>query len=132
MPKRGRCDAAASRLRRVVNACVVLGLLLAACTASGSSPRTSEPPLVAGTFEEAALIAAGEMFRVYGADADPLPLAVTGDIVDRDGQPVWRLDATYTVTIDGERRNDRWILWIGASDEAPLAVLDTDGPSPAP
>lgn len=46
-----------------------------------------------GTFEEAALTAHGEMFRVYGDDTEPLPVTVNGDIIKYEGRAVWRLDA---------------------------------------
>lgn len=109
---------------------VSIALAVAGCdrqTAAPADPRTDEPTPV-GTFEEAALIALGEMFRTYGTAADPVPTDVTGEIVTRDGQPVWRIDGTYEVTVDGERRADHWTLWIGTTDDAPLAVLSTAGP----
>lgn len=132
MPVPRRLGAPASRSRLPAAAVgLLLGLLLTGCTSRSSTPASAPPP-IPGTFEEAAFIADGEMSRVYGADADPVPRVVTGDIVERDGEPVWRLDATYEVTVDGRRRTHRWTLWVGASDEAALAVLDADGPSPAP
>ncbi|MGH3440819.1 MAG: hypothetical protein ACRDUY_01995 [Nitriliruptorales bacterium] len=85
-----------------------------------------------GTFEEAALIALGEMFRVYGSGADPLPLEVTGEIDTHGGQPVWRVDGTYEVTVEGERRADRWTLWIGPTQDATLTVLATERSDFAP
>lgn len=130
VPRRLGGPARRSRLLAAA-AALLLGLLLAGCTSPSSTPASAPPP-IAGTFEETALISDGHMFRVYGADANPLPLAVTGDIVEHDGRQVWRHDATYKVTVDGRRRTHRWTLWVGSSHDAPLAVLDAAGPSPAP
>lgn len=105
-------------------------LLLTGCDDSEDPPRTtsSQEQPVAGSFEEAALVALGELFRIYGTEAAPAPLEVSGEIDTHDGQQVWRLDGTYEVTIDNQRRQQQWTLWIGPTDDSPLAVLDTDGP----
>lgn len=108
---------------------VVLALALAAC--GGQTTPAAELPTAAplnATFEEAALVALGHMFRTYGAQADPVPVEVTGEIETHNGQRVWRVDGTYEVTVDDARRADQWTLWIGSTTEEPLTVLSTDGP----
>lgn len=111
-------------------AAATAALLLAGCgdPTVGESPPTPENQPVAGSFEEAALVALGELFRIHGSDADPVPIEVTGEVVTHDGQQVWRLDGTYEVTIDNQRQQQRWTLWIGPTDASPLAVLAVDGP----
>jgi hypothetical protein len=117
--------------RRSIAAAVTGSVLLVsgcASSATAPSPTASDQQPLDATFEEAALIALGEMFQVYGADADPLPVKVTGDIDTHDGRPVWRLDGTYEITVDGERQQHAWTLWIGRADEAQLAVVEAEGP----
>lgn len=122
-----------SKTRQVAVAATLLAvaaLLGAAC--STQTPATFGTQPVAGTFEEAAHVALGELSRLYGPDADPLPVDVSGTLAVHNGQEVWRLDGGYEVTVDDERRVDRWILYIDRSNEAALAVLTAEGPSPAP
>lgn len=119
---RGRTGSA----RCAVAAAAVLLQVLSACT---SPPVAPETPTIAGTFEEAALVAHGEMFRIYGREGEPMPVEVSGDIVTHDGRQVWRLDGTYEVTGPDGRQPARWRLWIGATDDAALTVLKTEGPT---
>ena len=79
-------------------------------------------------FEEANLLAAGEIFRTYGTQADPVREQIVGEIVEIDGQPTWTLQATYAATIDGDRRSDDWTLWIGFADNE-LTILCAQGPA---
>lgn len=118
------------RGRRAAAVTAAAVLLLAGCddTAGDPTSNSSEDQLIGGSFEEAALVALGELFRIYGTDAAPAPLEVSGEIDTHDGQQVWRLDGTYEVTIDDQRRQQQWTLWIGPTDDSPLAVLDADGP----
>lgn len=110
-------------------ATVTAALLLAGCADTPLDPSTSssEGQPVAGNFEEAAMIALGE-FRIHGPDAQPAPVEVTGEIDTHNGQRAWRIDATYEVTIDNQRQQQRWTLWIGPTDDSPLTLLDADGP----
>lgn len=109
---------------RAVLAGLAVGLL-SACGATVTTPPegdgSGQP--VAGSFEEAASIALGEIFEIYASDADPLPVEVTGELDTRSGERVWRIDGTYEVTIDGTRREQRWRFWIGATADAPLTVV---------
>jgi len=129
--------------RRAVLAIAATSLLLAACGVDDPSalqqagmpdnpacraPDADAERLVAGSFEDANLIAGGEMFRVYGAEADPLREQITGEAVEIDSQPVWKLDGTYAVMVDGERRSDAWMLWVGFADDG-FTVLCADGPA---
>jgi len=91
------------------------------------SPQADADTPSAGSFEDANLLAAGEMFRIYGADADPVREQVTGEVVVIDGVPAWKLDAAVAVTVEGQRRADRWMLWVGGVDDG-LAVLCAVGP----
>jgi hypothetical protein len=116
--------------RHTAAAAATAVLLLAGCGEPATAPpstSSSDQP-IAGTFEEAALVALGELFRIYGTDAAPTPLEVSGEIDTHDGHEVWRLDGTYEVTVDNQRRHHRWTLWIGPTDDSPLTVLDADGP----
>lgn len=112
--------------------------LAAACTAGGASGScraavsvgTDSPAAVSvgtGSFEEAAMIALGELFRVYGADAEPLPAAVRGEPTRIGTAPAWYVDGRYEVTVDGRREVHRWRLWVGNSGDG-LAVLCADPP----
>lgn len=116
--------------RRTAAATATAVLLLAGCADSSIDPSSSssQDQPIAGSFEEAATVAFGEMFRLHGPDAQPAPLDVTGEIDTHQGQRVWRIDGTYEITIDDQRRPQRWTLWIGPTDDSPLAVLDADGP----
>lgn len=129
--------------RRVLLGLAALAAVLAACSTADTSAqqasgmpandacRAPEPDStrpVAGSFEEANLQAGGELFRIYGAAGDPVREQVTGNAVDIDGQPAWKLDGTYAVTVDGERRSDAWMLWIGFAN-GQLTVLCAEGPA---
>lgn len=97
--------------RRSAAAAATAVLLLAGCgDAPASPPSTSSDQLIVGSFEEAALVALGELFRIYGADAGPAPLEVSGEIDTHAGQEVWRLDGTYEVTVDNQRRQHQWTI----------------------
>lgn len=64
-------------------------------TAADSPPLTSsEDQPIAGGFEESAQVALGGLFRIYGTDAGPAPVTVSGEIDAHDGQEIWRLDGT--------------------------------------
>jgi hypothetical protein len=133
--------------RRLAAAVATLAVGLAACTPTtqdlaGSGPdampdhpgcQTPEPTPVGdrGSFEDANLIAAGEMFRTYGHDPDPVREAVTGQFVTIGGIDAWKLDATIAATVDDTRRHDTWMLWIGFAD-GQLAVLCAQGPADVP
>lgn len=129
--------------RRMVLLVAATSLLLAACGIDDPSalqeagmpdnpacraPDAAAERLVAGSFEDANLVAGGEMFRVYGAEADPLREQVSGEAVEVDGLPVWKLDGTFAVTVDGERRSDAWMLWVGFAEDG-FVVLCADGPA---
>lgn len=131
--------------RRPAAAVVAVAIALAACADATSStiagdgragmpdtdgcrgPQPAASVPIRGTFEEANLVAAGEMFRTYGLDADPVREQVTGDLVDVRGEPAWKLDGTYAVTVDGSRRSDTWMLWVGFDGDA-FSVLCAVGP----
>lgn len=112
-------------------------LLLAACGPGGQTPDVGRCPALAtvatdghgvrGSFEEASLVALGELFRAY-PDGRPMPVEVTGDIVEVAGAPVWHLEGAYQVTVGGQVRTDRWVLWVG-SDGAGLEVVCAIGPA---
>jgi hypothetical protein len=142
-----RSDATARR--RPVAALVAAAIALAACADATTStivddgragmpdtdrcrsPQPAASPSIRGNFEEANLVAAGEMFRTYGLDADPVREQVTGDLVDVRGEPAWKLDGTYAVTVDGSRRSDTWMLWVGFDGDA-FSVLCAVGPDDVP
>lgn len=112
---------------RTATLAVLAVLLLSACDGTATTPTadgSSQP--ITGSFEEAARIAFGEIFEIYGTDAEPRPVEVTGDIATRQGESVWRIDGTYEATIDGTRREQRWRFWIGATPDAPLAVVASE------
>lgn len=95
------------------------------CPALTAAAMEADGPL--GTFEEASLVALGELFRIY-PDGRPMPVEVTGDTVEVEGAAVWRLEGDYEVTIDERVRAERWVLWVG-SDGTDLRVLCAYGPS---
>jgi hypothetical protein len=137
-----RCCDATGR-RRPAAAVVAVAVALAACadatTVAGDgragmpdtdrcrSPRSAASASILGSFEEANLVAAGEMFRTYGLAADPVLEEVTGEPVDVGGEPAWKLDATYAVTVDGSRRSHTWMLWLGFDGDT-FSVLCAVGP----
>jgi hypothetical protein len=79
------------------------------------------------TKEEAALLASGELIRVYGLEADPVPVQVLFEQATLDGEPVWEVRALVSVTVGGERVERQWTIWVGQEDERP-AVLRSVGP----
>lgn len=80
------------------------------------------------TEEEASLLVAGELIRIYGLEADPVPVEVSFTRGELDGQPVWRVDALVDVTLEGERVQRRWTFWVGERDGDP-AILRSEGPA---
>lgn len=121
----------------VGGAAAVAAVALAACGSGQTAPGPAECPALTaaateadgrlGTFEEASLVALGELFRIY-PDGRPMPVEVTGDTVEVEGAPAWRLEGDYEVTLDERVRAEHWVLWIG-SDGADLRVLCAHGPS---
>jgi hypothetical protein len=75
------------------------------------------------TLEEAGFIASGALIEIYGLDADPVPVRVEGSSDELGGQTMWRLDLRVDVTVDGERAEHRWQMWIGTSDDEDATVL---------
>lgn len=113
-------------------ALLVAAVGLAACGAGASLPDpNAEKPLrraeVPVTKEEASLLVAGRLIKVYGLDADPVPVHVLFEPVMLDGEPVWRVRALVEVTLGGKRVERPWTVWVGQKDEQP-AVLRSVGP----
>lgn len=83
--------------------------------------QAEEGPRFRLTIEEAGFVAKGELFRIYGEDADPVIVEVTATETDIDGQPGWRLDTLVHVLVNNRTRNaandpgQRPPLRIGAS-----------------
>ncbi len=75
------------------------------------------------TFEEAGFLASGALIDIYGLDADPVPVSVEGDIVEYQGQRVWRLGVSVEVDEDLQRDVHVWRLWVGTPPDGPPAVL---------
>lgn len=133
---------------RAVAGLVAVALALGACSADGigtdarepgdpaalpdnehcQPPQPAESAPIRASFEDANLVAGGEMFRVYGSGADPVREQVGGEVVTIDGESAWKLDATFAVTVDGERRVDAWMLWLGTVDDD-FVVLCAAGPA---
>ena len=115
------------RVRAVAS--VVAVVLLAGCGdgAGPVSPRSSPGATTARdtqiTLEEAGLLASGELARIYGSRADPVPVRVDAERAELDGRAVWLLDLDVEVTIDGEREDREWRMWIGVSDDGSPGVL---------
>ncbi len=110
--------------RRSVRAAgLILALVLTACARGGPG----KPDAVRVTEEEAALVVAGELVRLYGLPADPVPVRVRFTREDLGGQPVWRVDAVVEVTLDGRRVRADWTFWVGQRDGRP-AVVRSAGP----
>lgn len=125
----GRPRGTGSRVGAVV---LVTAVGLAACDRSASltEPSAERSPLrgdVAVTKEEAGLLAAGRLIRIYGIEADPVPVRVLFEPATLNGVPVWKVRALIEVTIGGERVERRWTFWVGQQDERP-AVLRSVGP----
>lgn len=112
--------------RRAALAGLAVVLLSACGTTVTTAPDDGSGQPIAGTFEEAANIALGEIFEIHGRDAEPVPVEVTGELDTRNGTRVWRIDGTYEVTIDGTRHEQRWRFWIGATAETPLTVIESE------
>jgi len=111
---------------------VVIGISWLA-TACGGGPDLADPvielPLAPQaeamnlTLEEAGLIAGGELVTIYGIESDPVPVNVKSSTIEVDGQRLWQLDITVDVTVEGERTEDRWRMWVGTPTVGPPAVV---------
>jgi len=75
------------------------------------------------TVEEAGLLAAGQLIDIYGLDADPVPVAVEGRIVELDSQMVWQLNLVVDLDQDGQRVRHEWRMWIGTPAQGLPDVL---------
>lgn len=110
---------------------LVAAVGLAACGRGTSLPEQSADDSARGgvvvTKEEASLLAAGELIRTYGLEADPVPVRLLFEPATLDGEPVWKVRALVEVTIAEERVERRWTIWVGLEDERP-AVLRAVGP----
>lgn len=78
------------------------------------------------TVEEAVLVAGGELVRIYGPEADPVPVEVEPSRDTVDGQLAWRLDVVAEVGAV-ERRREKWTFWVGIRDDEAV-VLRSTGP----
>ena len=112
--------ATARRRGTVISAAL---LLLAAGCATPADPAS--PPLDANlTAEEAGFLAKGELFRIYGAEADPVIVRMTVTVDTFAGQPAWRLDTVVEVTVDGRVEARNWRFWVGLDDSGRPVVLE--------
>lgn len=96
----------------------------------GRFPRPSPGgiPAIGGvSYEEATLLVTGELIRIYGLEADPVPLGITADPVVLEGRPAWMVETIVQVTIGERIVKRRWTFWVGSSDGRP-AVLRSEGP----
>lgn len=109
---------------------VIAALASAACAPDGASsePAIDEQPAphaqaIALTLEEAGFLAAGALVDIYGERADPVPVHVEDTGVRYRGQEMWRLDVTVQVTVEGERTERRWRMWVGTRVDGEAAVV---------
>jgi hypothetical protein len=114
---------------------IAAGLVLSSCTAQSATPDEDDcrHPIsgrgaVDSTFEEASFVVGGEVFRIYGAEEEPVRRTTSGEIVEVDGVPVWLLEAEFEVGVDDRRSVDAWRMWLGFHDDD-LVVLCAAGPS---
>lgn len=129
-PNSARPPCGFSRVRRSALLLVVAALAFAACAQDGSpsEPAIDEQPAsqaqaVALTLEEAGFLAAGALVDIYGEGADPVPVHVEDTGVRYRGQQMWRLDVTVQVTVEGERTERRWRMWVGTRADGQAAVV---------
>lgn len=117
--------------RRAISA-LLLMIALTGCSSAGDDgdagnigaapPRAPEQANL--TFEDASFVASGELVRLLGIEADPVPVEVTGSREVLDGRGVWRLDMQVDVTVDGERERQEWVMWVapGLGSDQPEVV----------
>lgn len=98
---------------------VWLSLLAAAC---GATPDADVPDGRNMTIEEAGFVAQGKLFEIYDTETDPVVTAVEGTRGEWKATPVWVLDLEVAVTIEGQREEMRWRMYVGTGADGPTVV----------
>ena len=109
---------------------ILLVLGLAACSPDSDNdafvvnePIAPQSEAVNLTVEEASFLASGQLFETYGTLGDPVATSIQSEAVQLEGQQVWQLDLTVDVTVDDEREEHQWTMWVGTSTNGEPAVL---------
>lgn len=103
-------------------ALTAFAVLVAAC----AQDTEARPPRSNLTLEEAGFLAKGELFRIYGPDADPVIVRVAAATTTLEGRPAWRLDVVADVVVEGRVEPRRWRIWVGIDDDGRPEVLAAD------
>ena len=102
----------------------VVTLLVVITSACSPAPDIETPsPDFRLTSEEAGFLAKGELFEIYGSEADPVVVQIETTPSTLDGQPVWQLDTTVDLVPDGTVQQRTWRFWVGLDDQGQPAVL---------
>lgn len=116
--------------RSLATVLIFLWLGLTACSADSDTdafvvdePIAPQSEAVNLTVEEASFLASGQLFETYGAVGDPIATSIQSEAVQLDGQQVWQLDLTVDVTVEEEREQHNWTMWVGTSTDGEPTVL---------
>ncbi len=114
---------------------VVVALAGVSCSSAPDPGPEGEPDLsgdksiaIGFTFEEAAFVVSGELFDIYGADAEPLPIKVVGNVVADPG-PMWMIETDIDVGAGADRRIVIWRFWPEEDAAGQIQVVTSEGPS---
>jgi hypothetical protein len=107
-------------------ALTALAILVAAC----AQDTEARPPRSNLTLEEAGFLAKGEMFRIYGPDADPVIVEVAAATAILEDRPAWRLDVLADIVVAGRVEPRRWRIWVGLGDDGRPEVFAADETTP--